>query len=179
MTHNSLHCVSSTVKTPFHAKYFQASIQENQGCSTWGKELGVTTALAVPSPAWVPHSWMGWAQQVLQPHPLMVPQEARVIQHILPGSPLWTSRNQGQRKEWKQHYDAGWKTRDLQCRSEAHPREGDRDSPGDKVWNTGPESLGRKCVGGDWSQQLSIGALRALTWAEKFLPWRACSLIKN
>lgn len=40
MTHCSLHCVSSTVKTSFHAKYFQASMQQNQGCSTGRKELG-------------------------------------------------------------------------------------------------------------------------------------------
>lgn len=177
MTHSSLHCVSSTVKTPFHAKYFQASMQQTQGCSTGGKEPGAEGDLSAITSLGVSHL-MGWAEQVL-PTGTGSPTQGKGDSTHPFRVPVWTSRSQGQRKEWKQHCDVGWETWYLQCKSEAHPRDGDRDSPGDKAWNRAPESLGRKRVGDDWSQQLSIGALRALTWAEKLQTWRACSLIEN
>lgn len=125
--------------------------------------------------------WVGQGR-CCQQGPLTVPHKTRVIQH--PSSPVCTSRSQGQREEWKQHCDVGWETRHLQCRSEAHPRDGDRDSPGDKVWNPTPESRQKMCgwwlvtATKDWCPQgpdtgREVSALKTLQSNQKWKKWLA------
>lgn len=146
-------------------------------------ELRVSTALAVPSPAWVSPGLMGWAEQVLPARPTDSPTQGKGYSTHPSRESSLDQQESGQRKEWKQHHDVGWETRHLQCRSEGHPRDGDRDKSGDKVWNPAPESLGRKCVGDDWSTKYwcprgidmgrEVSALKNLQSNQKWKIWLA------
>lgn len=143
----------------------------------------VTTALAVPSPTRAQSHMvqMGWAEQGVPAGSTDSPRQGK---GYTSGHPGIQSRPAGYRgikgmetRLWGRSIQ---ETRHLQCRSKVHPRDRARDSPGDKATlmiqlrqgpglsrNTAPESLSRRRVGKGWSLQPTIGALRALTRAEK------------
>lgn len=83
-------------------------MQQTQGFSTGGKEPGAEGDLSALTSLGVSHL-MGWAEQVL-PTGTGNPTQGKGDSTHPFRVPVWTSRSQGQRKEWKQHCDVGWET---------------------------------------------------------------------